>query len=228
MTVCSTRTQKAKVLQTAINGFADHGGPTPAGLHVVVVPGFTSIKSKFCSRINEIGKPDSVPAWMGKNRQPACLMNRLTDAFSSESFSHCRISEVVHGKCSVIGFEAEGEHMHEATTQDGADFHAAPEVWNCLTEITLLLEPVLHRLERRTGMVIRDSQMSESFLGRLTNQSQRLKTPVTTDGMAMKIELTRAAFGANRLQNRPQRVVINRHGTPWRRRLRFQRYYLLH
>ena len=77
-------------------------------------------------------------------------------------------------------------------------------------------------------MVIRHGQLLEPFRSGLADQVKRIKTAVAAEGMAMEIELTWAAVGTNRLQNRPQRVVINRHGTPLRRRLRFQRYYLLH
>ena len=66
-------------------------------------------------------------------------------------------------------FETEGEHVHQATAQDCADFHAAPEVGDRLSKILLLLEPVLHGLEGRTGMVIRHSQLGQSPGGRLPN-----------------------------------------------------------
>ena len=98
MGIGATRTQKAKVLQATIDGFTDHGRPTPTGLHVVVVPSFTPIKSKFCSGINQISEPDSVPAWMGKNRQPSGVMNRLTNTLSSEGFPHSCISTVVYSE----------------------------------------------------------------------------------------------------------------------------------
>ena len=117
-------------------------------------------------------------------------------------------------------FETEGKHVNQATLQDCTDFHAAPEVWDRLTAITLLLEPVMHGLEGQTGMVIRHGQLGESFGRCLLDQCQRFKTAVTAEGMAMKIELTWTAVRPNRLQDRPQRMVISRHGTPLRRRLR--------
>ena len=43
-------------------------GPVPAGLHVVVIPSFSTIKSKVCRSINQLWKAQSIAGWMGKNR----------------------------------------------------------------------------------------------------------------------------------------------------------------
>ena len=46
MGIGATRTQKAKVGQLSINGFADQWTRCPGWIHVVVIPSFTSIKAK--------------------------------------------------------------------------------------------------------------------------------------------------------------------------------------
>ena len=112
--------------------------------------------------------------------------------------------------------------MDQAASQDRTDFHAAPKVRDRLSKITLLLEPVLHGLESRAGMVIRHSQLSQSLGGRLMNQRQRFKAAVAAEGMAVEIELARTAVGTNRLENRSQGMAINWHGTPFWRRLHVQ------
>ena len=83
--------------------------------------------------------------------------------------------------------------MHQTATQDCADLHAAPECRHLFTEITSLREPVLHGLESSAGMVISHGEMTETTLSRLFNQVQRLETPITALGMAVKIADIRAA-----------------------------------
>ena len=127
MAVGATRTQKAKVLQLAINGFADQWAWCPRRLHVVVVPGFTPIKPKPSRLFNQRFMAQSISGRVSQNSKPTSLMNRCNNRCRPQLFSHHCISPVVRLQSRMIQLEAEGENMHKAPLQQSTDFHPAPE-----------------------------------------------------------------------------------------------------
>ena len=60
MGVGSTRTQKAKVLQLQVDGFADHRCGAPDRLHVVVIPSLTPIDARNMVTFEDL--PNRTPA----------------------------------------------------------------------------------------------------------------------------------------------------------------------
>ena len=69
MGIGATRTQKAKVAQLTIDGLADQRAGGPGWLHLVVVPGLTTIEAEPGSLINQHVMAKAVTGWMGQHRQ---------------------------------------------------------------------------------------------------------------------------------------------------------------
>ena len=92
MGIGATATQKAKVLQLFVDRFTDQRGRSPTLLHVVVVPGFTTVETQLCRRFNQYGEPQSVATWMGKNCKPSGVMNGFADLTSPKGSTDCGIA----------------------------------------------------------------------------------------------------------------------------------------
>ena len=82
VTVGATRTQKAKVGQLAVDGLTDHWAGCPHRLHVVVVPGFATVKPKSSGLIDQHVMAQSIAGWMSQNSQAPCGVYRLNHRVS--------------------------------------------------------------------------------------------------------------------------------------------------
>ena len=95
MTICATRTQKAKVGQLTVDGITDQRARGPGRVHVVVVPRFASIKAKPCSFLNQNPMAQSIASRMGENCEPTSLMNGIHHRFSTQGLTNHGITVVV-------------------------------------------------------------------------------------------------------------------------------------
>ena len=207
MAVGATRTQKAKVLQLAIDRFADQRTGGPGHLHVVVVPGFSTVKSQTGRFLDQGFMPQAVTGRVGQNRQTTGRMDGLHDGIRPQRFPCCGIASVVGTQCRVIQLETQGEHMDQTAFEQSTDFHSAPKGRNGSTLELLLLQPGPHGGMGMGTVVIRHGEMVQTPTGGLLDQRNRVEAAVTAKGVAVEVERSRTTSGVDLLQNRSKRVI---------------------
>ena len=207
MAIGPTRTQKAKIRQLPIDRFTNEGAGLPTGLHVVVIPGFTSIHSDACCGVDQFGMAQAVSGGMGQNGETSGCVNGLHNGLGTKRFTDDRITTVVRLKRVVIQLEAESQHMHEAAPQQTADLHAAPKGGHVLSSIAPPLQPGPHRWMGVTAVVVGDGEMLQAETRGLFNQCLRLEASVAADGVAVKIESSGTTVRTDLVENRTQRMI---------------------
>ena len=133
MAVGATRTQKAKIGELTINRFTHEGTGPPAGLHLIVVPGFTTIDLNGGCSVNQFGVAQSVSGGMGQHGQPTSGMNGFHHVLGTKQVTNNGITTVIGLKRWVIELKTERQHMHQTTLEKRADLHPAPKGGNGLS-----------------------------------------------------------------------------------------------
>ena len=82
MGIGATRTQKAKVAQLTIDGLADQRAGGPGWLHLVVVPGLTTIETKPGRLIDQHVMAKAVTGGMGQHCQSTGFMDGFNHRLS--------------------------------------------------------------------------------------------------------------------------------------------------
>jgi hypothetical protein len=107
----------------------------------------------------------------------------------------------------VVGPEAQGQHVHQATLQEATDFHTAPKHRHRFAGIGQVRQGGDNFRVCLNAVVIGDSQLAQAEVGRLAGKLTRMEGAVAVSGVAMKIELTRAALRRDLAQHGGQGVA---------------------
>ena len=108
--------------------------------------------------------------------------------------------------------------MNQASLEQRADFHAAPNRGEHGTGAALLFQPGMDLLMGLAAVVIRHRKMLEPPLGGLPNEVQGFEAAVAADGVAVKVVRGGAARRSHLIENSLERMGhLSPHLKLWRR-----------
>ena len=141
-------------------------------------------------------------------------MNGLNNRRSLKLLSNDGIALQIGGDGAVAAVIAQGEHMHQAGFQHATDLTAAPKRWHRMAGSAEFAQALLHRIPSFSAVVIRHRHVLKTNLDGLFSDLRWREAAVAAEAVAVEIQPRRTTCGINRVQNRSQWVLINRHGQP--------------
>ena len=162
MGIGATTLQKATFVQIGGNRRAHQGARRPLRLLLVVVPGFTAVKTQGRCRGDQAPMRQAIAGGVGEQGQATGGMDRRHHSFGPQGRAHGRHPLQIGRQGLEVLAAAQGEHMHQTTIQQGTDFKPAPELRHALTARGQLGEGKQQRPMGRHAVVIGDGDVLQT------------------------------------------------------------------